>query len=206
MIKLKEAVIVEGKYDKIKLSSLVDGLIITTDGFGIFKDEKKRKLIISLAKKQGIIILTDSDSAGFLIRSHIKGFVKEGKITNVFIPDIFGKERRKTSPSKEGKLGVEGMSEQILTEAFKKAGILPGEKKTSCRPITKTDLFDDGICGRADSKAKRLRLLKVLELPERMSSNALLSVLNSLYSFDEYKEAVKSVEQGPFCEKQHPSL
>ena len=206
MIKLKEAVIVEGKYDKIKLSSLVDGLIITTDGFGIFKDEKKRKLIITLAKKRGIIILTDSDSAGFLIRSHINGFVKEGKITNVFIPDIFGKERRKTSPSKEGKLGVEGMSEQILTEAFKKAGILPGEKKTSCRPITKTDLFDDGICGRADSKAKRLRLLKVLELPERMSSNALLSVLNSLYSFDEYKEAVKSVEQGPFCEKQHPSL
>ena len=185
MIKLKEAVIVEGKYDKIKLSSLVDGLIITTDGFGIFKDEKKRKLIITLAKKRGIIILTDSDSAGFLIRSHINGFVKEGKITNVFIPDIFGKERRKTSPSKEGKLGVEGMSEQILTEAFKKAGILPGEKKTSCRPITKTDLFDDGICGRADSKAKRLRLLKVLELPERMSSNALLSVLNSLYSFDE---------------------
>lgn len=206
MIKLKEAVIVEGKYDKIKLSSLVDGLIITTDGFGIFKDEKKRKLIITLAKKRGIIILTDSDSAGFLIRSHINGFVKEGKITNVFIPDIFGKERRKTSPSKEGKLGVEGMSEQILTEAFKKAGILPGEKKTSCRPITKTDLFDDGICGRADSKAKRLRLLKVLELPERMSSNALLSVLNSLYSFDEYKEAVKSVEQGPFCEKQRPSL
>ena len=129
MIKLKEAVIVEGKYDKIKLSSLVDGLIITTDGFGIFKDREKRELIKTLAKKRGIIILTDSDSAGFLIRSHIKGFVSEGEIKNVFIPDVFGKEKRKSAPSKEGKLGVEGMDRELLENALKKAGIV--EEKTS---------------------------------------------------------------------------
>ena len=123
MIKLKEAVIVEGKYDKIKLSSLVDGLIITTDGFGIFKDREKRELIKTLAKKRGIIILTDSDSAGFLIRSHIKGFVSEGEIKNVFIPDVFGKEKRKSAPSKEGKLGVEGMDRELLENALKKAAI-----------------------------------------------------------------------------------
>lgn len=190
MIKLKEAVIVEGKYDKIKLSSLVDGLIITTDGFGIFKDREKRELIKTLAKKRGIIILTDSDSAGFLIRSHIKGFVSEGEIKNVFIPDVFGKEKRKSAPSKEGKLGVEGMDRELLENALKKAGIVEEKTSPNAKKVLKSDLFEDGISGGADSKAKRTRLLKELGLPERMSANALLETVNALYSFEEYKAAV----------------
>lgn len=193
MIKLKEAVIVEGKYDKIKLSSLVDGLIITTDGFGIFKDREKRELIKALAKKRGIIILTDSDSAGFLIRSHIKGFVSEGEIKNVFIPDVFGKEKRKSAPSKEGKLGVEGMDRELLENALKKAGIVEQKTNPNAKKVLKSDLFEDGISGGADSKAKRTRLLKELGLPERMSANALLETVNALYSFEEYKAAVSRI-------------
>ena len=208
MIKLKEAIIVEGKYDKIKLSSIVDGLIITTDGFGIFKDKEKRELIKLLAKKRGIIILTDSDSAGFLIRSHIKGFVKEGEIKNVFVPDIFGKEKRKTAPSKEGKLGVEGISREILESALKKAGIanLQGQnegqnegqnqgqdKQPQQRKVTKTDLFEDGLSGGADSKAKRVLLLSQLGLPRRMSTNTLLEAINALYSYEEYKQALSRI-------------
>lgn len=193
MIKLKEAVIVEGKYDKIKLSSLVDGLIITTDGFGIFKDREKRELIKTLAKKRGIIILTDSDSAGFLIRSHIKGFVSEGEIKNVFIPDVFGKEKRKSAPSKEGKLGVEGMDRELLENALKKAGIVEEKTNPNAKKVLKSDLFEDGISGGADSKAKRTRLLKELGLPERMSANALLEIVNALYSFEEYKAAVSRI-------------
>ena len=193
MIKLKEAVIVEGKYDKIKLSSLVDGLIITTDGFGIFKDREKRELIKTLAKKRGIIIRTDSDSAGFLIRSHIKGFVSEGKIKNVFIPDVFGKEKRKSAPSKEGKLGVEGMDRELLENALKKAGIVEEKTSPNAKKVLKSDLFEDGISGGADSKAKRTRLLKELGLPERMSANALLETVNALYSFEEYKAAVSRI-------------
>ena len=193
MIKLKEAVIVEGKYDKIKLSSLVDGLIITTDGFGIFKDREKRELIKTLAKKRGIIILTDSDSAGFLIRSHIKGFVSDGEIKNVFIPDVFGKEKRKSAPSKEGKLGVEGMDRELLENALKKAGIVEQKTNPNAKKVLKSDLFEDGISGGADSKAKRTRLLKELGLPERMSANALLETVNALYSFEEYKAAVSRI-------------
>ena len=193
MIKLKEAVIVEGKYDKIKLSSLVDGLIITTDGFGIFKDREKRELIKTLAKKRGIIILTDSDSAGLLIRSHIKGFVSEGEIKNVFIPDVFGKEKRKSAPSKEGKLGVEGMDRELLENALKKAGIVEEKTNPNAKKVLKSDLFEDGISGGADSKAKRTRLLKELGLPERMSANALLETVNALYSFEEYKAAVSRI-------------
>lgn len=200
MIKLKEAIIVEGKYDKIKLSSIVDGLIITTDGFGIFKDREKRELIRLLAKKRGIIILTDSDSAGFLIRSHIKGFVTEGEIKNVFVPDIFGKEKRKTAPSKEGKLGVEGISREILESALEKAGVINRQEQNKGlsdqpkqRQVTKADLFEDGLSGGADSKAKRALLLSQLCLPERMSTNTLLEAINALYSYEEYKQALSRI-------------
>ena len=200
MIKLKEAIIVEGKYDKIKLSSIVDGLIITTDGFGIFKDREKRELIRLLAKKRGIIILTDSDSAGFLIRSHIKGFVTEGEIKNVFVPDIFGKETRKTAPSKEGKLGVEGISREILESALENAGVINRQEQNEGqsdqpkqRQVTKTDLFEDGLSGKADSKAKRALLLSQLGLPERMSTNTLLEAINALYSYEEYKQALSRI-------------
>ena len=142
MIKIEQAIIVEGKYDKIKLSSIVNAVIIVTNGFGIFKDEEKLELIRYYARKTGIIILTDSDSAGFQIRNHIKGAVKNGKIYNVYIPDIMGKEKRKVKPSAEGKLGVEGVEKKIILKAFENAGITASESSDNSIPeITKTDLY-----------------------------------------------------------------
>ncbi len=195
MIKVKQAVIVEGKYDKIKLSSVIDGLIITTDGFSIFKDKEKLALIQQLAENQGIIILTDSDSAGFKIRNYIKGCTEKGKITNIFIPDIFGKEKRKTEPSKEGKLGVEGIPVNILKEAFEKAGISSkNTEKVQKQEITKIMLYDDGLIGKEGSSEKRKKLLKQLSLPERMSVNSLLEVLNNIYSLEKYKNALMEIQ------------
>lgn len=194
-IKLKQAVIVEGKYDKIKLCSMVDALIITTDGFSVFKDKEKLALIRALAEKDGIIILTDSDSAGFKIRSYIKGCAKNGKITNVYIPDIFGKEKRKTAPSKEGKLGVEGVPRAVIEDALRKAGVVtgsPSSEKTG--EITRAMLMDDGFIGRDGADARRKKLLKLLELPEMLSTASMLEVLNSLFSPDEYKEMVKKLD------------
>ena len=185
MIKVKQAVIVEGKYDKIKLSSIIDGLIITTDGFSIFKDKEKTALIRRLAENQGIIILTDSDSAGFKIRNYIRGCTQKGKITNIYIPDIFGKEKRKAVPSKEGKLGVEGVSTDILKDAFEKAGIVSENTEKSRRDeITRIMLYDDMLMGREGSEAKRKKLLKKLSLPEMLSVTCLLEVLNSMYSLE----------------------
>ena len=195
MIKVKQAVIVEGKYDKIKLSSIIDGLIITTDGFSIFKDKEKTALIRRLAENQGIIILTDSDSAGFKIRNYIRGCTQKGKITNIYIPDIFGKEKRKVVPSKEGKLGVEGISADILKDTFEKAGIVSENTEKSRRDeITRIMLYDDMLMGREGSEAKRKKLLKKLSLPEMLSVTCLLEVLNSMYSLDEYKNALKEIE------------
>ena len=148
MIKLEQAVIVEGRYDKIKLSSIIDGLIIETDGFGIFKDKEKQRLIRRLAEEKGIIIMTDSDSAGFKIRSFLGGSIPADRITHVYIPDIFGKEKRKTEPSKEGKLGVEGVPKKIILEALGKAGVTCSEIKTgSNREITNVDLYELGLSG-----------------------------------------------------------
>lgn len=195
MIKVKQAVIVEGKYDKIKLSSVIDGLIITTDGFSIFKNMEKLALIRKLAENQGIIILTDSDSAGFKIRNYIKGCTQKGKITNIYIPDIFGKEKRKTVPSKEGKLGVEGIPVNVLKDAFEKAGVVSeNTEKHRKDEITRIMLYDDMLMGREGSEAKRKKLLKKLSLPEMMSVNGLLEVLNSMYSLEEYKIALKEIE------------
>ena len=193
MIKVDQIIIVEGRYDKIKLSSLIDGIIIETDGFGIFKNKEKQKLIRKLAETKGIVILTDSDSAGFVIRNFITSIVPKEYITNVYIPDIFGKEKRKDSPSKEGKLGVEGVSAEVLKEAFKKAGIgISNSKITEKKVITTVDLYDDGLIGGADSKQKRAALLKMLELPERMSTKAMLDVLNTFLTYDEYKKIIGS--------------
>lgn len=196
MIKIDQAVIVEGKYDKIKLSQILDAVIIETDGFGVFKDREKQQFIRMIAQKKGIVVLTDSDSAGFVIRSFLSGIVPPEKITHVYIPDIFGKERRKDAPSKEGKLGVEGMTGEIILEAFKKAGI-DGKNIVSDeaerRFVTKTDLFDDGICGKDNSLEKRKRLLAALSLPERMSANAMLKIINSYLTYDDYKKAVKEI-------------
>lgn len=198
MIKVSQAVIVEGKYDKIKLSSIIDGLIITTDGFSLFKNREKLALIRKLAQKQGVIILTDSDSAGFKIRSYIKGCTQNGKITNIYIPDIFGKEKRKTVPSKEGKLGVEGIPSKILIEAFEKAGVTVNETENSVQKretITRMTLYDDGLIGGEGSSEKRKKLLKRLSLPEMLSTASLLEVLNSMYSAEEYREAMREADK-----------
>lgn len=195
MIKIDKVIVVEGRYDKIKLSSMIDGIIIETEGFGIFKDKDKQKLIRKLAETKGIAILTDSDSAGFVIRNFITSIVPKEYITNVYIPDIYGKEKRKDSPSKEGKLGVEGVSAEILKEAFKKAGIGVSQSETNKRKkITLNDFFDDGLTGDTQSKRKRTDLLKKLDLPERMSTKAMLDILNTFITYDEYKKLVESEE------------
>ena len=195
MIKIKEAVIVEGKYDKIKLSAIIDTVIIETDGFAVFKDKEKQKFIRFLAEKRGIIIMTDSDSAGFKIRNFINGITKSENIKNVYIPDIYGKEKRKTEMSKEGKLGVEGMKPEIILSALEKAGVLCDEnEKTECHKITHTDFFEDGISGGENSSEIRKALAKQLDLPERISSSALLKIINVYMTYDEYKEAVKTVK------------
>lgn len=196
MIKIKEAVIVEGKYDKIKLSGLLDTVIVETDGFAIFKDKEKQQLIRFLAEKRGIIIMTDSDSAGFKIRSFVKGIIKNDNVKNVYIPDIYGKEKRKTEMSKEGKLGVEGMETQIIMDALKKAGVLCSENsKKEGREITHTDFFEDGISGGENSSTIRKAFAKNLGLPEMISSSALLKIINSYMTYDEYKETAQKMKE-----------
>lgn len=194
MIKLDMPVIVEGKYDIIKLSNIIDALIIKTDGFGIFKDKEKQKLIRRLAGEKGIIVLTDSDSAGFMIRNFIYSVVPKDKVVNVYIPDVFGKEKRKAESGKEGKLGVEGMSEEILLEAFRKAGVLCEKNDGSPRRlITSLDLYEAGLSGGQDSKAKRTTLLKSLALPERMSTSSLIKILNTFVTYEEFTQKVKEL-------------
>lgn len=195
MIKIEQAIIVEGKYDKIKLSSIVNAVIIVTNGFGIFKDEEKLELIRYYARKTGIIILTDSDSAGFQIRNHIKGAVKNGKIYNVYIPDIMGKEKRKVKPSAEGKLGVEGVEKKIILKAFENAGITASESSDNSIPeITKTDLYMLGLSGGNNSSILRKKLLAYLKLPSLLSANSMLEVLNTMISYDELKEIMDKIQ------------
>lgn len=184
----------EGKYDKIKLSSIIDGVIIVTNGFGIFRDKEKLELIRYYARTTGIIILTDSDSAGRKIRGYIKGAVKDGDIRNVFIPDIFGKEKRKEKPSAEGKLGVEGVDVQILLDAFEKAGISADESRKT-GDITKLTLFELGLSGGNSSKELRQRLQRSLGLPSLMSAAALVEVLNTMMSADQLKERVTEIKE-----------
>lgn len=188
MINIEQAVIVEGKYDKIKLSSVINGVILCTDGFRIFKDKEKMKIIRHYAQKTGIIILTDSDSAGFKIRGYLKGAVENGSITNVYIPDIFGKERRKSAPSKEGKLGVEGMDEKILLEAFERAGIVSTASSAKTGGIDKLLLYELGYSGAPDSSVRRQALLRHLDLPELMTANALTDILNTMLSAEELEK------------------
>ena len=194
VIKIKEAVIVEGKYDKIKLSGILDTVIVETDGFAVFKDKEKQHLIRFLAEKRGIIIMTDSDSAGFKIRSFLKGIIKNANVKNVYIPDVYGKEKRKTEMSKEGKLGVEGMETKIIMMALEKAGVLYNENdKREGREITHTDFFEDGISGGENSSQIRKAFAKQLGLPELISSSALLKIINSYMTYDEYKEVINSM-------------
>lgn len=193
MIRLKQAVIVEGKYDKIKLSSIIDGVIITTNGFSVMKNKDTLNLIRFFAEKSGIIILTDSDAAGFRIRNYIKGAVKNGKIINVYIPDIFGKEKRKTSPSKEGKLGVEGIDKELILNAFEKAGVFSEETDESREYITRIDLFEAGLSGGGNSSEKRRVMLKKLNMPQRLSANGMLDVLNTMMNREEFLKLAEEV-------------
>mgnify|MGYP001187443781 CR=1 FL=1 len=186
MIKIKQAVIVEGKYDKIKLSTVLDTVIIQTDGFGIFKDKEKQKLIKRLAQTRGIVILTDSDSAGFKIRSFIGGSVPKDSVIHAYIPDVFGKERRKDAPSKEGKLGVEGIDTEILLEALNRAGVTCESTQEKSRAVTVA-----GLSGKADSAALRKKFLRSLSLPERLSTSALVDMINIFMTYDEFQESIR---------------
>lgn len=192
MYYIEQAIVVEGKYDKIKLSSLIGSVIITTGGFGVFKDSDKLSLIRHYAKTTGIVIVTDSDAAGFKIRNFLKGAVK-GEIKNVYIPDVFGKEKRKAQPSKEGKLGVEGIAPEILEEAFKRAGIFLAERTPPEREIQRLDLYEDGLMGAEDSALKRRALLRKLKLPERLSVTGMTEILNSMMDYEEYKRQVQNL-------------
>ncbi|MDR2655734.1 MAG: DUF4093 domain-containing protein [Oscillospiraceae bacterium] len=193
MLKLEHAIIVEGKYDKIRLSSLLDALIITTDGFHIFRDKENLELIRTLAQKNGLIVLTDSDMAGFKIRAYLNSAIPGGKIINVYIPDVFGRERRKEKTSAEGKLGVEGMDDRTLLQCFERAGVFARVVPERQRKITKGDFFEDGLTGKPDSSARRDRLKEKLSLPRRLSVNNFLKVMNALMSKDEYLEIVKNL-------------
>lgn len=198
MIKIKETIVVEGKYDKIRLDSVVDGIVIVTNGFSVFKDKEKLNFIREMANKTGIAVLTDSDAAGFAIRNFIKQGIPKDKIKHVYIPDVFGKEKRKNQPSKEGKLGVEGMDNAILAAAFRRAGItILGEdaaEKTIERPITRMDLYLDGFSGGKDSSEKRRRLLSLLGLPQRMSTTLLCEIINSVTDMETYKKIVEQIK------------
>lgn len=192
-IKLTEAVIVEGKYDKIKLSNILDAFIIETNGFAIFKDKSKLSFIKKLAKERGIIILTDSDHAGFMIRNYISSGVPKEQIKNVYIPDIFGKEKRKDTPSKEGKLGVEGMTKEVILASLEKAGV--SSTSSVCdNPITTVDFYDLGLTGGANSKAKRKAVCKALDLPEFLSTSSFISCINNFMTKEEFFDLCQNLD------------
>ena len=182
MLKLKEAVIVEGKYDKQRLSQFLDAPIITTSGFRIFNDKEKQTLIRTLAKERGIVVMTDSDSAGGVIRNFLKGITDTNNVKHCYIPQIEGKEKRKSTPSKEGFLGVEGLSEEILREALTKCGITVNGESSQRHTFTKTDLFELGLCGRDNSAKLREKLLSGMGFPTYLSSNALLELINIMFT------------------------
>ena len=188
MHKIKEVIVVEGRYDKNTLSQVVDAVIVETSGFGIFNDEAKRNLLRTMAEAKGLIVFTDSDGAGFVIRNYIKGCVDPKLVKHAYIPDIYGKERRKLKASKEGKLGVEGMKPQILLDALIRAGATIDDAESGVKTvrITKADMFSKGLSGREGSAERRQKLLAQLGLPMHMSADALLDVLNAIMDKDEF--------------------
>ena len=195
MVKIREAIVVEGRYDKNTLSQIVDAPILETAGFGIFKDKQQLGLLRRVAESRGLIIFTDSDGAGFVIRNHLKSCIDGKYLKHAYIPDISGKERRKAAPGKEGKLGVEGMRQEIILEALRRAGAtIEGEERAQTVAITKQDLMELGLSGGAGSSEKRRRLLKKLDLPEHMSTNAMLQALNLLYGRERLDEIAGSLE------------
>lgn len=178
-LRVREVILVEGKYDKITLEAVVDGFILPVDGFSIFKDKEKAALLRRLAAERGVVILTDSDGGGLVIRSHLKGILPPEQVKEAFIPDVSGKERRKRQPGKEGKLGVEGMRPEVLRQALLRAGV--GMDETPQEPaFTKATLYALGLTGTPDAKGRRRVLQKALDLPENLSTNALCAVLNAI--------------------------
>ena len=197
MYKVKEAIIVEGNYDKIRLSNFIDGVIITTHGFAVFSNDDFIKTIQHLSEKTGIVILTDSDSAGLKIRNFIKQIAANGVVKHAYVPDIMGKERRKQKASKEGLLGVEGMSDEIIIKALRDAGceIDDTVSKTKESNITKADMYALGLSGKADSQAMRQSLARELSIPAKLSANMLLDVLNKLLTYDELVTIIQKINQ-----------
>ena len=194
MIKLKEAVIVEGRYDKIKLKNLIDAPIIETNGFRIFNDRERRDMIRQIADKRGILIMTDSDGAGLVIRNFLNGAVDKSKIKHCYIPQLEGKEKRKEQKSKEGFLGVEGVPDDVIIEAIRKSGAtVIGEEAAQTNEITKADLFKLGLTGTENSAQKRKKLLKKLNMPDYLSTNAMLTALNCLYFLEELKSLLNEI-------------
>lgn len=193
MLKIREAIVVEGRYDKNTLAQIVDAPILETKGFGLFKDPKQLELLRSVAKKRGLIVLTDSDGAGFVIRNHIKSAIAAKYLKHAYIPDVAGKEKRKAAPGKEGKLGVEGMSPEVLLAALKNAGATIEGESTDREndQITKQDFVEFGLSGGLNASERRKRLQNRLHLPEHMSANALLQALNLLLSREELGEIVR---------------
>ena len=196
MLRIREAIVVEGRYDKNTLSQLVDGVILETNGFGIFKDKEKLALLRRIAEKRGLILLTDSDGAGFVIRNYLNGAIPPEQVKQAYIPDLFGKEKRKRKPGKEGKLGVEGMSPAVLEAALRQAGatILGEEERRQAPALTKADLYACGLSGGEGSKERRKSLLRRLGLPEHLSPNAMLPVLSALYSREDLLKALEKPE------------
>ena len=195
MLKIKEAIIVEGKYDKQRIREFIDAPVITTSGFRVFKDKEKQALIRKLADERGLLILTDSDGAGLVIRNFLKGIVQPDKIKNCYIPQIEGKEKRKVAPSKEGFLGVEGMTPEVLKAALVRCGVDVGEGSadSDSQKITKTDMMEMGLSGRENSAVLRKQLMHELGIPTYLSANALLEILNSLYSKKEVLDKLKTM-------------
>ncbi len=190
-LRIREAIVVEGRYDKAALAGVVDTLILDTAGFGVFRDGEKLALLRRLAEKRGLIVLTDPDGAGFVIRNYLKGAIPKGQVKHAYVPDVYGKERRKRAPGKEGKLGVEGMDRPVLRQAVLNAGatVLDGDApERAAGNLTPADLFALGLSGTADAAERRGELLKRLGLPERMSAKALLAALNALYTPGELEE------------------
>ena len=188
MRSVKEVIVVEGRYDKNTLSQAVDAVIIETSGFGIFNDGEKQKLLRRMAEARGLVVLTDSDGAGFVIRNFIKGCVDPSLVKHAYIPDVPGKERRKSAPSKAGTLGVEGMSPEVLTAALERAGATfeDGAEPRKISRITKADMYKKGLSGGSGSAERRRELLKKMDLPERLTADGLLDVLNAVMTREEF--------------------
>lgn len=195
MRKIREVIVVEGRYDKNTISQVVDATVVTLGGFSVFNNKEKLAFLRRLAEERGLIVLTDSDGAGFVIRNYLKGALPKDKVKQAYIPDIHGKERRKRHAGKEGKLGVEGMRPEVLLETLARAGatFLDGEGESALRkePITKADLFTLGLTGGPDSSAKRQTLLKKLDLPEHLTANGMLEALNLLYDRETLEQAMQ---------------